>query len=207
MTEDKFKQYLPLVAILRGITPSEILPICEVLIKSKIGFIEVPLNSPSAFESIGLMVKEFGSVASVGAGTVITMDAVTKLSDLGARIVVSPNTNPEIISRTLELNMLPMPGVYSPTDAFAAAQAGAKYLKLFPARNMGAKYISDIKSVLPKGTELLAVGGIDSENAVQWIDRGAKALGLGSSLYKPGHTPLDVKKNAEKFIKAFTDKH
>lgn len=202
MIEDMFDKYLPLVAILRGVTPSEILPICEALIESEIGFIEVPLNSPSAFESIKLMVKEFGEVAFLGAGTVITIEAVKRLSDIGAQLVVSPNTNSEIISLSIDLNMVPMPGVYSPTDAFTAAKAGAKYLKLFPARDMGEKYISDLKSVLPTGTEMLAVGGVDSENAVQWLGRGAKALGLGSSLYKPGYSALDVKQNAAKFTKA-----
>ena len=202
MIEDMFDKYLPLVAILRGVTPREILPICEALIESEIGFIEVPLNSPSAFESIKLMVKEFGEVAFLGAGTVITIEAVKRLSDIGAQLVVSPNTNSEIISLSIDLNMVPMPGVYSPTDAFTAAKAGAKYLKLFPARDMGEKYISDLKSVLPTGTEMLAVGGVDSENAVQWLGRGAKALGLGSSLYKPGHSALDVKQNAAKFTKA-----
>ena len=156
---------MPVVAILRGIRPDEIVPVVRALIEEGITIIEVPLNSPSPFESIAKMALHFGDDAVIGAGTVTKVEEVEKLAQIGAQIVVSPHCDPKIIHATLATGMISVPGVFTPTDVFQALHAGAKVLKFFPAQHT---HIKAIQAVLPDGIKVLAVGGIRPDTIAQW---------------------------------------
>lgn len=192
-----------IVAILRGIQPDEVLDLAEVLIDCGITKIEVPLNSPDPFDSIGRLAQEFGDQALIGAGTVLTVADVQRLKDVGGRLVVSPDCNPEVIAATKTTGMLSYPGVMTPTECFLALRSGADGLKFFPGNLIGAEGVKAIRAVLPQETEVLAVGGAGPENFGEWKDAGANGFGIGSALYKPGYSSDDVRQRAESIVSVF----
>jgi 2-dehydro-3-deoxyphosphogalactonate aldolase len=192
-----------LVAILRGVKPDESVSIAGNLIEAGIGMIEVPLNSPDPFDSIERLVRQFGDQAKVGAGTVISANEVRRLSEIGATLVVSPDTNPEVIRATKACEMISMPGVFTPTEAFAALRAGADAIKIFPSFALGFDGFKAMKAVLPPQTVCYAVGGVDSSNFSQWVSAGIDGFGIGSALFKPGDSAQTVKAVAIEMVASF----
>jgi 2-dehydro-3-deoxyphosphogalactonate aldolase len=194
-----------LIAILRGITPAEAEPVAEALIESGIHWIEVPLNSPDVFDSIGLMAKRFGADAHIGAGTVLTQDDVEAVHSAGGSFIVSPNCDEAVIRRTKALDMGSFPGVFTATECFNALNYGADGLKIFPASIMGPSGISALRAVLPKAVDVFAVGGVDAGNLAVWHEAGANGFGIGSALYKPGKSVQQVRQAADEFVQAYTN--
>jgi len=194
-----------LIAILRGITPPETLAVCESLVAAGITLIEVPLNSPDALTSIADAAKAFKGRALIGAGTVLTADQADEVADAGGQFVVSPDTNPEVIRQTLGRHMLSYPGVFSPTDAFAAIRAGATGLKFFPAEVLGPKGIKAMKAVLPPTIPLYAVGGANPDNFSEYFAAGCSGFGLGTYIFKPGMSAGDVAERARVAVKAYDE--
>ena len=195
----------PLIAILRGIAPPEAVAVCAALIEAGIDRIEVPLNSPDPFESIRLMVGEHGRDALIGAGTVLTAEQVAGVHRAGGRLVVSPNCDPAVIAATKALGMQSWPGVLTPTECFAALNAGADGLKVFPAFLMGPEGLKAVRAVLPPATQVFMVGGVGPENFSGWLRAGANGFGLGSSLYRPGDTAATVGARAREIVAAWDE--
>src|SRR6266545_82104 len=193
----------PLVAILRGVKPEETEAVVGVLIDNGMTAIEIPLNSPDPFRSIEIAVKKASAEVLIGAGTVLTPEAVERLHDVGGRLMVTPNVDPEVIARARQRGMVAMPGVFTPTEALLAVKAGASGLKFFPASVLGASGISAIRAVLPADLMIAAVGGISDKNFVEYTKAGIHAFGLGTSLYKPGMTAADVAARAKATIHAY----
>ena len=193
----------PLVAILRGVKPEEAAAIVDALIDSGMTAIEIPLNSPDPFRSIEIAVKRAPADVLVGAGTVITLDDVARLHEVGGRLMVSPNVDPEIIASARTRGMVTMPGVFTPTEALLAAKAGASSLKFFPASVLGAAGITAIRAVLPADMMVAAVGGVSDANFADYTRAGITAFGLGSSLYKPGMTAAQVADRARATVEAY----
>jgi len=194
---------LPLIAILRGITPAEAPGIAAALIDCGITTIEVPLNSPDPIDSIAAMVRDFGDQALIGAGTVLRTDQVDQVADVGGRLIVSPNCNPTVITRTKQRGMQSWPGVFTPTEAFAALDAGADGLKLFPGAMAGPAGLAALRAVLPEDTPVYAVGGAGPDNFGNWIAASADGFGIGSALYAPGLSVQDVRERAKRIIAAY----
>ena len=198
-----------LVAILRGITPAEIVPMTEMLIQAGFCAIEVPLNSPDPFTSIehaaNCAKTHLGESALIGAGTVLSVDEVDKVKDCGGNLIVSPNMDEAVIKRARALDMTVLPGVMTPTEAFSALKAGASGLKFFPASLLGPSGISAVKAVLPKDAQLYAVGGVGPEDFAAYKKAGIYGFGLGSSLYKAGRSVAETKHAADASIKALAD--
>lgn len=194
---------LPLIAILRGVTPDEAPAIAGALLEAGITQIEVPLNSPEPLESIAGLAKDFGSRALIGAGTVLTTADVDAVADAGGRLIVSPNCDTDVITRTKALGLESWPGVFTPTEAFTALQAGADGLKLFPGAMAGPAGLAAIRAILPAGTLVYAVGGAGPENFRDWIAASADGFGLGSALYKPGWTAAEVRARAKSIVTAY----
>ena len=192
-----------LVAILRCVKPEEVEEIGAALIEAGITLIEVPLNSPEPFDSISRLVRRFGDDALIGAGTVLTPADVDRILDVGGKLVVSPNCDPAVISRTIEKGMVSMPGVFTPTECFQAIAAGARTLKLFPGSMAGPEGLKAIKAVMPSDVELYAVGGAAPDNLTEWVVAGAAGFGIGSYLFKPGMTAPDVASRAAKMVAAY----
>jgi 2-dehydro-3-deoxyphosphogalactonate aldolase len=193
----------PLVAILRGVRPDEAEGIVDVLIENGMTAIEIPLNSPDPFRSIAIAVKKASEDVLIGAGTVLTPEDVDRLHDVGGRLMVSPNVDPEVITRARQRGMVTMPGVFTATEALLAAKAGASALKFFPAGILGASGITAIRAVLPADLMIAAVGGISDKNFVEYTKTGIHAFGLGTSLYKPGMTAAEVATRAKATIRAY----
>ena len=192
-----------IVAILRGISPDEAIVVGQALFDAGVRVVEVPLNSPAPFLSIAKLAKEFAGRMIVGAGTVLTIQDVNMLKSAGGEICVSPDCNEAVIARAVELGMMPLPGVFTPTEAFAAIRAGATNLKLFPAEAASPAVIKAWKAVLPKGVKIYAVGGVTPENMSEWLAAGASGFGIGSSIYKPGMSVDAVREAAEKLVSAW----
>jgi len=192
----------PLVAILRGIAPPEAIAVCAALIEAGVRMIEVPLNSPDPFVSIAAMQAQFGQDALIGAGTVLDRVSVDRLAATGARLLVTPNTDPAVIARGVELGLEPMPGFLTPTEAFAGIAAGARRTKLFPATAQGPSYLKALREVLPKTCGVWAVGGVGLDNARQWVAAGAEGVAVGGSVYKPGMSPTEVGDRARALVAA-----
>lgn len=200
---EEYAKHRSIVAILRGIQPSEVEAIAEKLIDAGITLIEVPLNSPEPFDSIEKLVKLTNGRALVGAGTVLTTGHVDRLADIGAQIIVSPNTNTDVIRHARKHDMFSMPGVFTATDAFNALDAGAHVLKFFPADSLGPSGISGIKAVLPKDTHLAAVGGVDEASFAPYRAKGIHGFGIGGTLYKPGRTADEISEISQRLVSAF----
>ena len=193
----------PLVAILRGIKPDEAQAVVGALLESGFTAIEIPLNSPDPFRSIELAAKMAPADVLIGAGTVLSADAVEQLHDVGGRLVVTPNTDPDVIARARARGMVTMPGVFTATEALLAAKCGASSLKFFPASVLGASGITAIRAVLPADLMIAAVGGVSDKNFADYTRAGIFAFGLGTSLYKPGMTAAEVKERAKATIDAY----
>lgn len=196
-----------LIAILRGVRSDEVLDIAEGIVAAGFSAIEVPLNSPDPLASIETLVGRFGDEVEIGAGTVLTADQVRECEQAGARIVVAPDTDREVISTALDLGLTPYPGATTPTEAFAAIKAGATKVKLFPSSAVGISGLKAWREVLPAGTELFPVGGVGADNAAEWRNAGAAGLGLGSSLYRRGDRPDDVHDRAQAIASAWAQAH
>lgn len=192
-----------IIAILRGITPPEAFGIAKTLVEAGIDRIEVPLNSPDPFDSIARMLDAVGDKAQIGAGTVLDVQAVERLAQMKAHMVVSPDTNASVIVATKQAGMMSFPGIMTPSECFAALQAGADGLKLFPASLLGIGGLKAIGAVLPKGTKTYAVGGVGPEDFSDWLAAGVSGFGIGSALYKPGMLAQEVGSRALKMVTAY----
>ena len=194
---------LPLVAILRGIRPEEAEAAAHCLFDAGFRLIEVPLNSPDPFTSITTMRRVLPMDALVGAGTVLSATQMQQLKDCGGELAVMPHADTALIRQAKQLGMLCVPGIVTPTEAFAALDAGADALKLFPAELVTPPILKAIRVVLPKGTRLLPVGGITPDNMKPYRDAGAAGFGLGSALYSPGISTADLAERAGAFVAAW----
>lgn len=190
----------PLVAIIRGVTPDEVVAIGEAIFAAGIRIIEVPLNSPDPLASIGRLAAELGNRALIGAGTVLDPVDVARVRDVGGRLIVSPSTDVEVIRATVSAGMVSSPGFFTPSEAFQALKAGATGLKLFPAEAVSPSVVKAQRAVLPRDVPLLVVGGITPDNMRPWLDAGANGFGLGSGLYKPGQAPEQVGAQARAYV-------
>lgn len=194
--------HCPLVAILRGVKPVEVVEIGQVLLDAGFTLIEVPLNSPQPLESISLLVKAFGNDVVVGAGTVMSADEVLEVGEVGGRLIVMPHADARVVQAAKAGGLYVLPGFATPTEAFAMLAAGADGLKLFPAEASPPKVLKAMRAVLPKSAAVLPVGSITPENMVEYWAAGASGFGLGSALYKVGSTPAQVEAAAVAFVAA-----
>ncbi|RLK07541.1 2-dehydro-3-deoxy-6-phosphogalactonate aldolase [Ruegeria conchae] len=195
----------PIIAILRGLTPDEAGPVGKALVQAGIDRIEVPLNSPDPLESIRILASDIGDRALIGAGTVLTPDQVDAVADAGGKLIVSPNCDVKVIQRAVALELQSWPGIFTPTEAFAALQAGATGLKLFPGSMAGPSGLAAMRAILPPGTQVYAVGGAGPENFDQWIKASADGFGIGSALYKPGMSVAEVSDHARQIVAAYDE--
>ncbi|MEQ8331894.1 2-dehydro-3-deoxy-6-phosphogalactonate aldolase [Nisaea sp.] len=195
----------PIVAILRGLEPERAEEIGQALFDAGIRVIEVPLNSPLPFESIACLARHFGSRAVIGAGTVLTDEDVRAVAAAGGRLVVSPNTDARVIDETKSRGLISMPGFFTPTEAFQALAAGADYLKLFPGDAIQPKIVGALRAVLPPDRGIVVTGGVGLENIAALFAAGARAVAVGSSIFKQGK-PVDlIKADASALIAAWRD--
>lgn len=192
----------PVVAIVRGVRPDEILAHAEALYAAGVRGVEVPLNSPAPLDSIRQLAETWGGRMVVGAGTVLTAGGVDEVAAVGGQIIVSPNTSHEVIARAVELKLDPAPGFSTPTEAFAAIAAGARHLKLFPAVSFGPAHVKQIKAVLPPEIVVWAVGGVGPDQMADWWSAGARAFGLGGELYRAGQTADETAEKARRVVAA-----
>lgn len=192
----------PLIAILRGITPEEVIPVGRALMECGVRIIEIPLNSPEPFESIRSLSADAGDKAIIGAGTVLHVADVAAVKAAGGQLVVSPNTNAAVITATVAAGMISVPGYSTPTEAFTAIHAGAHAIKLFPAEAASPAVVKAQKAVLPSGFPVFIVGGVQSSDAEKWMSAGAAGFGLGGALYRPGNSPEQVREAAMAFVAA-----
>ena len=202
----EFEHYcaqLPLVAILRGVTPDEVLAIAEAAFAAGFRLIEVPLNSPDPLDSIARLATAFAGRALIGAGTVLNVAAVDAVAGAGGRLIVTPNCDPAVIGHAVAAGLPVLPGFVTATEAFSAIAAGARNLKLFPAAPLGSGYLAALKSVLPAEIGLFAVGGVGASDMALWRKAGAAGFGIGGDLYRPGFSPDDVLSRARDIVAAW----
>ncbi len=200
---DQAMRELPLIAILRGIMPEAALPIGHALVDSGFRIIEVPLNRPGALDAISQLADRFGETCVIGAGTVMTPQDVGEVATAGGRLIVTPHGDVDIVRAAVDNGMWCLPGIATPTEAFACLKAGADGLKLFPAEMLPPTVVKAMTAVIPPGTPLLPVGGIQPESMAEYVAAGASGFGLGSALYKPGRTPAAVSSSARRFVEAW----
>ena len=201
---NQYMSELPLVAILRGITPQQSEDVVEALYGAGFRLVEVPLNSPNPLDSIERIAKQFGDDMLVGAGTVLSTDQVAQVSDRGGRLIVSPNTNISVIEASIARQMISIPGAATPSEAFTCIAKGAHAVKVFPAEMITPSILSSWRAVLPTSVALLPVGGIDHNNMLDYWLAGASGFGLGGSLYKPNLSLGDISANATKLAWSMT---
>ncbi len=192
----------PLIAVIRGVTPDDVVGIGEALVAAGIRIIEVPLNSPDPFTSIERLAAALGGAATVGAGTVLHPIEVDRVRAAGGAIVVSPNTDPAVIAATAAAGLVSAPGYFTPSEGFAALAAGAHVLKLFPAEAASPAVLKAQRAVLPKTVPILPVGGIEPDSLAGWTAAGADGFGLGGGLYVPGRSAADVGERARAYVAA-----
>lgn len=195
MSKERFESFLkecPAVAILRGVTPDEIVSVCDILFEAGIKLLEIPLNSPDVFRSIPLAVKHCAGRQMVGAGTVLSPEDAVAVSRAGGKFIISPNTDPDVIRETKRLDMISIPGFFTASEGFTAIKAGADYLKLFPAC-LGPSYVKDLKAVIK--APIMAVGGVNADNIPAFM-KVCCGVGIGSALYKAGKSLEDLRKDA-----------
>lgn len=196
---------LPLVAILRGITPAEVDGIGDALVGAGFTLIEIPLNSPQPLLSIERLALRVGNAAMIGAGTVLTPAQVSDVAAAGGRLIVSPNTNPAVIRQAVASDLVSVPGVQTPSEAFTAIEAGAHCLKLFPAEALNPAVVRALGAVLPTSIPRLVVGGITPQTMDSWLRAGVDGFGLGSALYSAGRGPAEIGRLAEDFARSFRE--
>ncbi|EJG2382081.1 2-dehydro-3-deoxy-6-phosphogalactonate aldolase [Raoultella ornithinolytica] len=196
---------IPLIAILRGVTPEEALAHVGAVINAGFDAVEIPLNSPRWQQSIPAIVEAFGEQALIGAGTVLQPEQVDELAKMGCRLIVTPNIQADVIRRAVGYGMTVCPGCATATEAFTALDAGAQVLKVFPSSAFGPDYIKALKAVLPPEIPVFAVGGVTPENLSQWIDAGCAGAGLGSDLYRAGQSVERTAQQATAFVKAYRE--
>ena len=192
-----------IIAILRGIKPEEAASICEAILEAGITTIEIPLNSPRPLESIGLLAKRFGSVATIGAGTVLSAHEVRDVASAGGKIIVSPSFDADVVRESKSLKLESWPGVLTPSECFAALKAGADGLKIFPCSVLGPAGVKAIRAVLPPETAVYAVGGAGPENFADWFAAGVNGFGIGSALYKPGQSAAQLRQVSREIVRAY----
>jgi 2-dehydro-3-deoxyphosphogalactonate aldolase len=192
-----------IIAILRGISPEEAEPVGEILLETGLTTIEIPLNSPRPLQSIALLAKKFGSVATIGAGTVLTAREVRDVANAGGRIIVSPSFDAEVVVETKALKMASWPGVLTPSECFAALKAGADGLKIFPCSVVGPAGVKAMRAVLPAQTAVYAVGGAGPANFAEWFKAGITGFGIGTALYQPGNSLLQLRQAAHEIVRAY----
>jgi len=197
-----FLERCPLVAILRGIRPDEAIPVTAALETAGFAIVEVPLNSPDPLASIAALAREFGNRMLIGAGTVMTEAQVADIAAAGGRLIVTPHADPVVVRAAKRLGLLAVPGFFTPAEAFAMLTVGADALKLFPAEGASPAMLRAMRAVLPIGTMVLPVGGIDASNMAAWRAAGAAGFGIGSAIYKPGDTPAVVSAKAAALLAA-----
>jgi len=200
MDFDAARAACPLIAILRGITPDEVVAVGATLIEAGFRIIEIPLNSPQPFESIARLAQATGDTALIGAGTVLTVADVDRVAAAGGRLVVAPNSDTGVIAAARAHGMTALPGYFTPTEGFAAIAAGAHGLKLFPAEAAGPATLKAQRAVLPRDVPVFVVGGIAPDTMAPWLAAGADGFGIGSSLYTPGRSASEVGDRARAFI-------
>jgi 2-dehydro-3-deoxyphosphogalactonate aldolase len=192
-----------IIAILRGIGPAEAEPVCEALLETGLTTIEIPLNSPQPLHSIGLLARRFGSVATIGAGTVLTAQEVRHVAEAGGKIIVSPSFDAEVVTETKARGLASWPGVLSPSECFAALKAGADGLKIFPCSVVGPPGIKAMRAVLPRDVLVYAVGGAGPANFATWFAAGVNGFGIGTALYEPGHSVAQLRQAARDIVQAY----
>jgi 2-dehydro-3-deoxyphosphogalactonate aldolase len=203
MTEfNEHLQRCPYIAILRGIRPEEVAAVADVLLGAGFKIVEIPLNSPDALASIGLLAERLGRAALVGAGTVLDVHDVERVADAGGRLVVAPNANADVVRAAKKAGLFTVPGFATPTEAFSMIEAGADALKLFPAEASSPAVLAALRAVLPRGMGILPVGGIRVDSVGPWWAAGAAGFGLGSALYRAGNTAAQVSHRARAFMQA-----
>lgn len=196
---------LPLIAILRGVTPKEVLAHVGAVIDAGFDAVEIPLNSPQWEKSIPAIVEAYGDKALIGAGTVLKPERVDELARMGCKLIVTPNIQLDVIRRAVSCGMTICPGCATASEAFTALDAGAQSLKIFPSSAFGPEYIKALKAVLPPDVPVFAVGGVTPENLAQWINAGCTGAGLGSDLYRVGQSVERTAQQAVAFVKAYRE--
>lgn len=199
-TFDQALEAMPLVAILRGVGPDEAVEIARRLVDEGITIVEVPLNSPAPFKSIKDIAEAVGDRALVGAGTVLTPEDVSRVMNAGGRLIVMPHSDPAVIRAAVQKGLPVVPGVMTPTEAFAALANGASALKLFPGELIGPKIIRALMAVLPEGTKVIPTGGVDADNLADYWEVGVSGVGVGGALYKPGKSPEQIQADARALV-------
>jgi 2-dehydro-3-deoxyphosphogalactonate aldolase len=192
-----------IIAILRGVSPEEAEPICEALLEVGLTTIEIPLNSPRPLQSIAALAKKFGSLATIGAGTVLTALEVRDVANAGGRIIVSPSFDAEVVAATKALQLASWPGVLTPSECFAALKAGADGLKIFPCSVIGPAGVKAMRAVFPAQTAMYAVGGAGPANFGEWFRAGITGFGIGTALYQPGDPLPQLRKAANEIVRAY----